>query len=451
MLSLPVELSPFIIEFQSLFSKPVRPHAKLLLVGAILAIGKRTVTSCLRVCGLAHEKAFQNYHRVLNRARWSALAASRLLLRLLVAVFAPTGDLVCGLDDTIERRRGQQIKAKGIYRGPVRSSHSHFVKASGLRWLCCMSLVEVSWAGGIWGLPFLSVLCPSERYYSERGRPHQKLTGRAAQILKLVARWLPDRLPVFVADSSFATFELLAPVSGIPNCSLVTRLRMDAQLWAEAPVRKPGQVGRPRLKGERRPSPHQVPKNRQTKWTKIEVEQCYGGGRRKVGVHSETAIWYKTGQPPVGIRWLLVRDRLAGFEPQALMTTNLDHSPLQMLSWFVRRWRMGVTFEEARARLGMETQRQCNDLAIARSTPIVLGLFSLVTLVADGLIKVPGQAARTAAWYAKASPTFADAIASVRRCLWRNCHFSTSSASEDVCKISRALFERLTDAVCYAA
>lgn len=302
MQTLPVELLLLIIEFQPLFSKPVWPHAQLLLAGAILAIGKRTVTSCLHVMGLAHDNSFQNYHRVLNRARWSTLAASRLLLRLLVAVFARTGEPVFGLDGTIERRRGQQIKAKGIYRDPVRSSPSHFVKASSLRWLCCMLLVEASWAGGIWGLPFLSALCPSERYYNERGRPHRKLTGRAAQVIKLVARWQPARLLVFVADSSFATFESLALVSGIPNCSLVTRLRIDAQLWAEAPARKPGRVGRPRLKGERRPSPQQVLKNHQTKWTKIEVEQWYGGGKRKVEVHSEAAIWYKTGQPPVGIR-----------------------------------------------------------------------------------------------------------------------------------------------------
>ena len=451
MQTLPVALLPLIIEFQPLFSKPVWAHAKVLLVGAILAVGKRTVTSCLRVCGLAHDNGFQNYHRVLNRARWSALAASRLLLRLLIAAFAPTGELVCGLDDTIERRRGQQIKAKGIYRDPVRSSHSHFVKASGLRWLCAMLLVEVSWAGAVWGLPFLSVLCPSERYYSQRGRPHQKLTERAAQLFKLVARWLPDRDLIFVADSSFATFELLALVSGIANVSLVTRLRLDAQLWAPAPLRKPGQIGRPRLKGARRPSPQQVLENARTKWRKVELEQWYGGGKREVEVHSETAIWYKTGEPPVGIRWLLVRDVLGEFEPQALMTTNLDHTPVQMLTWFVRRWRMEVTFEEARAHLGVETQRQWNDLAITRSTPILLGLFSLVTLLADSLTKAASPAVRTAAWYTKTMPTFADAMASVRRCLWSSCHFSTSGAKDDVCKIPRSLLERLTDAVCYAA
>jgi DDE superfamily endonuclease len=158
MLTLPAELLPLIIEFAPLFSKPVWEHAQVLLVGAILAPGKRTVTACLRVMGLSQEKCFVNYHRVLNRARWSALAASRILVRLLMATFAPQGELIVGLDDTIERRRGDQIKAKGIYRDPVRSSHSHFVKASGLRWLCAMLLVKVSWAGSIWGLPFLTVL-----------------------------------------------------------------------------------------------------------------------------------------------------------------------------------------------------------------------------------------------------------------------------------------------------
>src|SRR5256714_981053 len=200
--TLPAELLPLIVEFALLFSKPVWEHAKTLMVGAILTIGKRTVTACLRVTGKSEEIHFQNYHRVLNRARWSALQAARVLLRMLVTTFAPGGELVIGIDDTIERRRGEKIKAKGIYRDPVRSSHSHFVKASGLRWLCCMLLVTIPWAGCVWGLPFLTVLCPSERYYAERGRQHQKLTDRAWQIMQLVARWLPDRAIVFVADSS---------------------------------------------------------------------------------------------------------------------------------------------------------------------------------------------------------------------------------------------------------
>jgi hypothetical protein len=184
MLTLPTELMNVIVVFAPLFSKPVWEHVKLLIAGAILAPGKRTVTAALRVMGRSQDNNFQTFHRVLNRARWSALSASRILLSLVVSVFAPTGPLVFGLDDTIERRRGDQIAAKGIYRDPVRSSHSHFVKASGLRWLCCMLLCDVSWANRCWTLPFLTILCPSERFYRERGRLHQTLLERAWQIIQ---------------------------------------------------------------------------------------------------------------------------------------------------------------------------------------------------------------------------------------------------------------------------
>ena len=176
MLTMPSELTSLIVAFAPLFSKPVWAHVQVLIVGALLSPAKRTVTSALRVMGLSDEKHFQNYHRVLNRAVWSSLAASRILLSLLIHTFAPAGVLVLGLDDTIERRRGERIRAKGIYRDPVRSSHSHFVKASGLRWLSLMLLVEIPWAGRVWALPFLTCLCPSERQLSQalaRTTPHR--------------------------------------------------------------------------------------------------------------------------------------------------------------------------------------------------------------------------------------------------------------------------------------
>ena len=252
--TLPAALLPLIVEFQPFFPKSVWEHAQTLLVGALLATGKRTVTACLRIMGKSDEPHFQNYHRVLNRARWSALALSRVLLQLLVKTFAPAGELVFGIDDTIERRRGAKIKARVIYRDPVRSFKSHIVKASGLRWLCCMLLVDIPWAAAIWALPFLTVLCPSERYYQTRGRAPQKLTERAWQIMQLVAQWLPERTLVFVANSSFAALTLLKQVSGLPTVSLITRLRLDAALYDPAPPRQPQQQGRPRRKGQRRPT-----------------------------------------------------------------------------------------------------------------------------------------------------------------------------------------------------
>jgi hypothetical protein len=451
MLTLPAELMTIIVNFAPLFSKAVFEHAKVLLVGAILAPGKRTVTACLRVCGKSQEKNFQTYHRFLNRARWSALAGSRLLLKLLLATFSPTGTLVLGIDDTIERRRGSKIAAKGIYRDPVRSSHSHFVKASGLRWLCCMLLTEIGWAGRIWALPFLSVLCPSERFYQERKRRHQTLVERAWQIIELLSRWLPHRSVVFVADSSFAVLDLLKQVSTLPNASLITRLRLDAALYDAAPERKVGQNGRPRLKGKRRRTLAALLLDATTEWTRVKVENWYGKGEREIEICSEVAVWYHCGKLPVEIRWVLIRDVKGEFQAQALLSTNADHLPEEILAWFMRRWQMEVTFEESRAHLGIETQRQWNDLAIGRSTPALLGLFSVVTLLADSLQKETKQWLRTAAWYSKKQPTFADAIALVRGCLWNNCHFSISSSEVEVIKIPKALLERLTDALCYAA
>jgi hypothetical protein len=451
MLRLPAELWPLIIEFAPLFSKPVWEHAKILLVGAILATGTRTVTACLQVMGLSQQKGFVNYHRVLNRARWSPLAASHLLLRLLLRRFAPEGELVLGLDDTIERRRGNKINAKGIYRDPVRSSQSHFVKASGLRWLCCMLLGQVPWAGSMWALPFLTVLCPSERYYAERGRRHQKLTERASQLIRLITRWLSERQLIFVGDGSFAALELLHAVRQTPNAHMITRLRLDAELWNPAPGRKPRQNGRPRVKGARRPSPQQRLEDPNTPWTPMEVEHWYGGHRREVEIYTETCVWYKSGFHPVVMRWILVRDPQGEHDAQAFLSTYVEHTPLHILTWCVRRWRMEVPFEEARAHLGMATQRQWSDVAIARTTPVLLGLFSLVALMADHLRTKKTVPVRLATWYTKELPTFADAMAFARRCLWNSCHFSTSNESRDVVKVPCSLLERLTDAVCYAA
>ena len=450
MLTLPSELTSLIVAFAPVFSKPVWQHVQVLLVGAILAPGKRTVTSALRVCGLSQERRFQIYHRVLNRARWSSRAASRILLSLLVSAFASEGALVFAIDDTIERRRGARIKAKGIYRDPVRSSHSHFVKASGLRWLCLMLTVRIPWAERVWALPVLTCLCPSARYYKDRGRPHKKLTEWARQLLRQVKRWLPEREVVVVADSSFAALELLAAVRR--EVTVITRLRLDAALYEPAPPRRPRQNGRPRLKGARLPTLATVLKDAQTAWTQHTVAGWYGGTARAVEVASGVAVWYHTGLPPVPVRWVLVRDPLEEFKPQALLSTNLESEPVEMLEWFVRRWQVEVTFEEARAHLGMETQRQWSEKAIGRTTPAVLALFSIVTLLAHqhDCEKQP-LLVRQAAWYVKRLPTFADALATVRQQLWRGVGFHTSRSEADSVKVDRALLERLTDALCYAA
>lgn len=451
MLTLPLEFASLMLAFAPLFSNRVFTSVQVLVVGAILAPGKRTITSLLRVMGLSKEKHFQNYHRVLNRAVWSSCAVSRVLLQMLVEVFAPQGPLLMGLDDTIERRRGEKIKAKGIYRDPVRSSHSHFVKASGLRWLSLMLLVEIPWAQRVWALPFLTALAPSERYDQQRGHRHKTLTDWGLQMLLQVRRWLPQRELFVVADSSFAALELLAAVSQMTNpVHIITRLRLDAALYQPAPPRKKGQMGRPRLKGKRLPNLSTILTNPQLQWQSLTVNGWYGGGERLVEVCTGEAVWYHTGMPVVPMRWVLVRDLEGKFDAQAFLCTNQALAPVQILQWFVQRWQVEVTFQEVRAHLGVETQRQWSDLAIARTTPALLGLFSLVTLVAHHLQISQKFSLRQAAWYTKSLPTFVDAVALVRQYLWP-CTFPMSAEPTEMVKIPRALLERLTDTLGYAA
>jgi len=448
--TLPNDYLSLIQVFAPHFSNLVWQHTQVLLTGAILVPGRRTVAAVLRIMGLSDELQFQTYHRVLNRAAWSSWALSRTLLQLLVQTFVPNGPVICGLDDTIERRRGAKIKAKGIYRDPVRSSQGHFVKASGLRWLSLMLLAPIPWAGRTWALPFLTCLAPSERFYQQKARAHKKLTDWGRQMVLQLRRWLPDRQLVIVADSSFAAILWLFELSQLPGqLCLIVRFRLDAALYAPAPKRRPGQRGRPRLKGKRLPTLEQVAQNASTKWQRVVIPHWYGEGRRLVELVSDTALWYHSGQPPLPIRWVLIRDPKGKFKTQALLSTDLTRTPAQMIKWFVLRWQLEVTFHEVREHLGVETQRQWSDLAIQRTTPALLALFSLVTLLAHQHARRRKLPIRQAAWYHKAQPTFSDALALVRRQIWQPVCFSMADAHSDNHKLSAKLQNRLLSALCY--
>ena len=454
MRTLPKEMIRVSAPFAPLFSERVWQHVQLLLAGAILAPGKRTVASALRAAGLQEERRFCRYHRVLSRAAWSSREASRVLLGLLVEAFVPEGGpLVLGIDETLERRRGKKISAKGIYRDPVRSSREHFVKTSALRWVCLALLAPVPWASRVWSLPFLSALAYSERYAEEQGKRHKKLTGWAEQLLLLVRRWHPEREIVAVADGTYASLKLLDRCRRLRKpITFITRLRLDAALYEPAPPRPPGQMGRPRLKGERLPNLSAVAADPDTAWMPITVADWYGREKRTVEVVSDTAVWHSTGLPAVPLRWVLIRDPREGFTTQALLCTDLAAEPGRIISWFVRRWQMEATFQEVRQRLGFETQRHWSERAVRRSAPVLLGLFSLVTLLAHRQRERIPNAVRRAAWYDKPHPTFSDALALVRKELWaQEATFCGSPGEADTVKVPRALVERLTDAVCYAA
>jgi hypothetical protein len=441
----PEVLDEWMRPFRCHFTAAVWRHGLVLVGGALLAPGRRTVAAALRVMGFAEAAGFAAYHRVLSHGHWCSRALAQRLLLLLVAAFVPHGPVVVGLDDTIERRRGKRINAKGIYRDPVRSSRGHFVKASGLRWLCVMLLAPVPWAGCVWGLPFLTVLAPSERYAAEQGKRHKKLTDWGRQALLQVARWLPGRRVVAVADSSFSAIALLRDLA--PHLTVVTRLRLDACLCDPPPPRRPRTRGRPPVKGARLPNLAERLRSRRTRWRRASIDGWYGHRIRRLDLASGTALWHHPGMR-VAIRWVLVRDPSGEKEPQALLCTDLRADPVDVLRWFVRRWRTETTFEEARRHLGMQTQRQWSDLAILRTPPALLGLFSLVTLWASRLAAERGPVAECVRWYPKPLPTFSDALALVRRDLWTAQVYAVSPPDRTAQNVPADLINRLLLVAC---
>jgi hypothetical protein len=436
MLNLPTEFRGVISAFSGHFRKSTWLHAQLLLMAAVLCPGKRTVCNLLRAVGLSEDRTFHKYHRVLSRAKWSARSIGRELLLLLVQQFGgPAGQaLVFGIDETLERRWGRTIKKRGIYRDPVRSSKSFFVKCSGLRWMSVMLLAELPWTGGFcWALPFLTALCPSERYYENRARSAKKLTDWAWQLILQLGRWTAhlQRKVYLVGDTSYATYELLgrAPSVGV---NMIVRMRLNSRFFhfpsANPPIRRgpKSKVGKRQLPLAQRLTDGRV------KWTKATFDKWYGRKEKQMEFISKTALWYKSGIPPVPIRWVLIRDPEGKLEPMVIGCTDLELDPKVIIAYFVRRWRIEVTFAEVRRHLGVETQRQWSDLAIERSTPILLALFSIVTLWANLLHHKGTLKIKSTAWYPKKHITFSDAIADVKLHIYHSNNYQTSTQNNDM-------------------
>lgn len=413
-------METWLAPFAALFTQPTWLNAVALATGALLCLNRRTVCAALRAVDGASDTGFSRFHRFLSRGAWSGLQGSRILLGLLVTAFVPNGQpLVVGVDDNIERRRGGKIRDKGIYRDPVRSSRGFFVKVEGLRWLSFQVLATPGFARRTWGLPFLTLLCPSERADAKRQRPHQTVPEKAMSGLRLIARWFPDRRLVMVGDGAFASLTVFQTLKDRVAC--VARCRMDARFFNPPPPRKDGQKGRSRVLGTRQLTPKTRAVRTATKWTRMSIAGWRakdGATDRQVDVATGTALWNSHGIT-LPVRWVLTRDPAGRAETRVFVCSDPQRTAAEILTWYAMRWAVEVTFAETRRHLGVETQRQWSDLAIQRTTPLLLGLFSLVTLWAGELAARTGKlSVLGAAWYKNPDPTFVDALAAVRRCLW---------------------------------
>jgi hypothetical protein len=439
---------PLLLAFAPAFHRPTFARAVLLLCGTLLASGRRTVSAALRTVGLADDRHFGAYHRVLSRARWSPLLLGRLLLGLVVArLLAAEAPVVLLLDETLERRRGRRIAYKGRFRDAVRSRGPQVVTSEGVQWLCLMVLVPLPWCGRPWALPVLTVPALSPATSAKLGKRHRTSIERAATLARLARRWLPGRDLVLVADGGFAAVSLghACQRAGI---TFVTRCRLDVALY-DLPSPQPAHKrGRKPSKGPRQPTLKDRLADTTTRWTRHAVA-WYGGDPASVDVSSGTALWYRTGQMPLSLRWVLISDPGGRRRPFALCCTQPDTCPLAILALYLSRWNIEVTFEELRAWLGAETQRGWSLSTIQRSTPCLFGLFSMVALSAHAC-HPEHLPTRAAAWYPKAEPTFADALAAVRRALWV-ANTRTPSAHHDPALFSGDFLASLMDAAAYAA
>lgn len=428
------EIISILTAFSSEFTRPTWKNIQTLFIGAILCRGARRITSILRVMDLCNERNFSKYHRVLSRAAWNELALSRILLGLLVKTLPASWPILIAVDETLERRKGKKIKAKGVYRDAVRSSQSRVITAFGLKWECMTLIVPLPWCRRPWALPFLTVLSPSKKSNEKADRRHKTSIDWTRQMVKLVSRWLKGASWILLGDGAYACMAL-AQTCINTNVTLISRLRLDAQLF-EFPEFVPKKLGRKPIKGARIQLKALLEDPKQA-WQSLTVN-WYGGELKTLECLSFVCLWYHAGQLPIPLRIVLVKTPDGKNVAETFFSTDINNEPIQIINRFVLRWNIEVTFEETRAHLGVETQRQWSDKAIQRSTPLLMGLYSVLTLIAIKMYETKRMLiAETTSWYDKNGElTFADIIVSIRRSIWSARYFSKSENKTDLVEIT---------------
>lgn len=436
--------------FAQAFTTVTFAKTLILICGTILAPGRRTVTAALRAMGRADDPHFTNFHRVLNRAQWSPWVVSKLLLGLIIQHCVPPDmPLLLAIDETLERRQGAKIKYKGWFRDPIRSTAKHVSTSLGIRWLCLAVLVPVPWGQRLWALPFMTVPALGPKTSTKLRKHHRTLVDWAMIMIDKVRRWQPDREIVLVGDGSYAAVVLIQRCQRLKRpVTLVSRLRLDACLHAFPSPQPPSKRGPKPKKGAPLPKLAARLGDPQTCWRKVKV-RWYGGEQKVIEIVTDTCLWYRRGMDPVPIRWVLLRCPEDSFEPEALFCSDPQASATQIMAWFIARWNIEVTFEELRAHLGFETQRQWSDKAIERTIPCLFGIFSLVTILAQ-VLHPKTLPVRQASWYQKEEATFIDALAAVRRDLWSSVNYSTSAQQDDMLLIPKTTLSSLLEAACYS-
>lgn len=422
MFPIPVVAKPLAEAMEKAFTQPTWQRFLALMMGWIMTMGRRTVSRALRVSQPLLPGHWSNYHRLLSAARFSLWVVAAALVRQVIALLPREGTIELVADDTITAKSGQRVWAKGPHRDPLRSRQGHTQIKFGHKWLVLCVLVRLPGARRPWALPILCGLCLSPKVAKKLGRRPKTASQLARQLLLRLLRWLPERTFILTGDYQVVTHATVALAQRYARrVTAVGRLRDDANLYAPPvnPNRRVRCGGRAR-KGRKLPSPavpvgQLTPRRREVAW--------YGGSRQRVKFVTATGLWYdKQASAVTPIRWVAVLgDERAGRETAYFFSSDPEWDAERIIEHYAARWNIEVTFEEARAHLGLETSRHWCRRSVLRGVPLLLGLFTAVVLLWRRLpARRRGSVTSDTPCYAKTSITFADALYAVRQELWEN-------------------------------
>ena len=448
MLRVPQEARALLMNLSVAFSDRTFQRILVLLAGAVLLKGRRTILGILWIMRGLGPGHFSDYHRVFSRAAWSLYPLGKVLARILIDL-VHEARIVVAVDDTTARHKGKKVYGKGCHYDAVRSSHEHTAWKWGHKWVVLAILVKFPFARRPWALPVLVALYRTEELNCQEGRRHKTPADLARGLMALLLHWFPERQFIFLGDGGYNSHELAEfCYRHRRQATLLSRFYPDAALH-DPPPRPRGKVnGRPRKKGQKRKSPQDVVAASRLRKTKV---KWYGARTRQVLVCSGTGHWYRAGRGLVPVRWVFVRDHDGTRRDEYFFTTDPGLTASRIVELYTWRWNIEVTFREMRDHLGFETTRQRVQPSVLRTAPCLLGLFSLVCLIYHEHRKVHAAELCQRSGYEKTEPTFADAMARVRRLFWMKTIFQQPQWDAVFKKLPHRWKATLLDHLCQAA
>ena len=444
----PQEVNELFQEFTPVFRRRTGVRMTWLVLGALLLRGRRTFTRILTLLSGLVEGHYSSFYRIFSRPHWSSWKASRILARLAIEAAPPDERIVALVDTTVSEHPGRRVYGKGKHRDAVRSSHSFTAWCWGHKRVVLAIAVPVPLVHRRWALPVMCALYRTPEVNRQEGRRHKKPAQLARQMMRVLLAWFPEKSFVLVGDGDFSSHETAHWARRYRRqLTFVGRFYANASLYDPPPAYSGH--GRPRVKGNKRPTPGVVIRGARRYKTQVD---WYGGERRRVGLVSSQGHWYKSGRRLIPLRWVYVEDRQGTHRPDYFFSTDPTMPQRQIVEYYTLRWSIETTFQEIRAHLGFETTRHWSPAAVERVEPWLLALFTLVSLLYIRHMKrrrTP-QLPRWP-WYQKEQATFADALMLVRRQIWMESVFTHPLFAGAVKKLAPNVCDKLVDYLVQAA